>query len=329
MRAIVGTAYGPPTLLQLEERETPTPGAGEVLVEVHAASVNAGDWHLLRGDPFLVRLMFGFRERNIAVLGADVAGRVAAVGENVPAMQPGDAVYGDISACGFGAFAEYACVPETALAPKPANLSFEEAAAVPAAAVTALQALRDHGKLRSGQHVLINGASGGVGMFAVQIAKALGAEVTGVCSTRNLDRVRSLGADHVIDYTAEDFTRGGARYDVILAANGYHPILHYRRALRSGGTYVMSGGGVAQFFQAALLGPCLSMVGHRKMGCMLVKPNRDDLAYLTTLIEAGKVAPVIDRRYPLTDVPEAIAYLEEGHAQGKVVIEVRGTTDYV
>lgn len=327
MKAITGTAYGAPEVLRLEDVETPSPGAGEVLVRVHAASVNAGDWHLLRGEPFLVRLAFGLRKRKMNVLGMDVAGRVETVGEGVTQFEPGDAVYGDISACGFGAFAEYVCVPERALAPKPDGLSYEEAAAVPAAAVTALQALRDKGGIKPGQRVLINGASGGVGMFAVQIAKAFGAEVTGVCSTRNVDRVRALGADHVIDYTTEDFTRGGQRYDLIHAANGHHPITHYRRALSSTGTYVMSGGSTAQFFQAALLGPLLSLFGRRKMGCMMVSPNQDDLTFLTTLIEGGELKPVIDRRYTLQEVPDAIHYVEEGHAQGKVVIVVREDED--
>jgi NADPH:quinone reductase-like Zn-dependent oxidoreductase len=320
MKAVIGTTYGSPDTLRLEEVEKPIPGDGEVLVRVLAASVNAGDWHLLRGDPFLVRLVFGLRERKIRVLGADVAGQVEAVGRGATQFQPGDAVFGDISGCGFGAFAEYVCAPESALALKPGILSFEEAAAVPAASVTALQGLRDKGRIQAGQKVLINGASGGVGMFAVQIAKSFGAEVTAVCSTRNLDRVRALGADHAVDYTVEDFTRSGQRYDLILAANGYHPIWDYQRALQPRGRYVMTGGSMAQFYQAMFLGPWISLFGSRKMGNLLVKPNQKDLAFMSGLIEAGKVAPVIDRRYPLSEVPDAIRYLEEGHAQGKVVI---------
>lgn len=319
MKAIVCRKYGSPDVLRLEELEKPTPKDHEVLLKVHAASANAGDWHLLRGEPFPVRLMFGLLKPRHKILGADVAGRVAAVGRNVSEFQPGDEVFGDISVCGFGAFAEYVCVTENALVLKPANLSFEEAAAAPAAAVTALQGLRK-GQIQPGQKVLVNGASGGVGTFAVQIAKSFGADVTGVCSTRNLDRVRSIGADHVIDYTREDFTQNGRRYDLILAANGYHSIGDYKRALSPNGIYVMTGGSGAQMFQAMFLGPWLSMVGNKKMGNLLMKPNKKDLVFVKELLEAGKVVPVIDRRYPLNEVADAIRYLEEGHARGKIVI---------
>ena len=319
MKAIVCRKYGSPDVLQLEEIEKPTPKDHEVLLKVHAASANAGDWHLLRGEPFPVRLMFGLLKPRHKILGADVAGRVAAVGRNVSQFQSGDEVFGDISVCGFGAFAEYVCVTENALVLKPANLSFEEAAAVPAAAVTALQGLRK-GQIQPGQKVLVNGASGGVGTFAVQIAKSFGADVTGVCSTRNLDRVRSMGADHVIDYTQEDFTQNGQRYDLILAANGYHSIGDYKRALSPNGIYVMTGGSGAQMVQAMFLGPWLSMVGNKKMGNLLMKPNKKDLVFVKELLEAGKVVPVIDRRYPLNEVADAIRYLEEGHARGKIVI---------
>jgi NADPH:quinone reductase-like Zn-dependent oxidoreductase len=258
--------------------------------------------------------------------GAALAGQVEAVGSNVKQFKPGDEVFGDLSECGWGAFAEYVCARETALALKPANTTFEAAAAVPLAAVTALQGLRNKGHIQAGQKVLINGASGGVGTFAVQIAKSFGAEVTAVCSTSKVDMVRSMGADHVIDYTQEDFTQNGQYYDLIFAANGYHPILAYRRALSPKGTYVMSGGSMAQVFQAMLLGPWLSMIGTKKMGNMMAKPNNKDLAFLKELIEAGKVKPVIDRCYPLAEVPEALRYLEEGHAQGKVVITVAHNT---
>ena len=227
-----------------------------------------------------------------------------------------------MSVSGWGAFAEYVCARENALALKPANLSFEEAAAVPMAAVTALQGLRDKGQIQPGQKVLINGASGGVGTFAVQIAKSFGAEVTAVCSTRNLDMVRSIGADHVIDYTQEDFTQNGQQYDLILAANGYRSISDYKRALSPKGIYVMTGGSMAQLLEAMLQGPWISMTGSQKMGNMLAKPNQKDLAFMKELLEAGKVKPVIDRCYPLSEVPEALRYLEEGHAQGKVVITV-------
>ncbi|MEX2281948.1 MAG: NAD(P)-dependent alcohol dehydrogenase [Gemmatimonadota bacterium] len=322
MKAMVQHVYGSPDVIKLEEIPKPAPGDGDVLVKVHAASANAGDWRLMRADPFIIRPKFGLLKPKYKTLGADVAGRVEAVGRNVKQFRPGDDVFGNLSESGFGAFAEYVCVPEDALMVKPRNLSFEEAAAIPAAALTALQGVRDQGRIQPGQKILINGASGGVGTFAVQIAKSFGTEVTGVCSTRNLDLVRSIGADHVIDYTKGDFTKSAQRYDLIVAANGYHPIWDYRRALRPGGIYVMTGGSLAQALQAMLLGPWLSMVGGRKMGNSAMKPNQADLAYLKELIEAGKLKPVVDRRYRLTEVPEAIRYLEEQHARGKVVITV-------
>ncbi len=264
---------------------------------------------------------FGLLKPKNKIVGSDIAGRVEAVGKDVKQFKPGDEVFGDLAKCGFGAFAEYASVPASELALKPGNISFEEAAAVPRAGVVALQALRDRGHIRAGQKVLINGASGGVGTFAVQIAKSFGAEVTGVCSTRNLDKVQSIGADHVIDYTKEDFTKNGQQYDLILAANGYHPISDYKRALSPKGTYVMTGGSNAQLFQSMFLGPLNSMTG-KKMGNMMHKPNQKDLEVMRELIEAGKVVPVIDRRFPLSETAEAIRYLEQGHAQGKVVIIV-------
>jgi NADPH:quinone reductase-like Zn-dependent oxidoreductase len=318
MKAIVYQKYGSPDVLELKELEKPAPNDDEVLIKVHAASLNAADWHLLRADPFLVRLESGLLEPKRKVLGADVAGRVEAVGRNVKQFQPGDEVFG--GQLGFGSFAEYVCASENALVLKPANLSFEEAAAVPIAAVTALQALRNKGQIQSGQKVLINGASGGVGTFAVQIAKSFGAEVTGVCSTGKMEIVRSIGADQVIDYTKEDFTQTGQRYDLILAANGYHSISHYKRALSPKGIYVTTGGSTAQMFQAMLLGPMMSMFGSNKMSNMLARPNQKDLAFIKELVEAGKVVPVIDRRYMLSKVPDALRYLEEGHAHGKRVI---------
>ena len=323
MKAMVYTKYGPPDVLELREVEKPLPKDDEVLVKVHAASVNAADWHFLRGKPFLMRLMgFGLLKPKNKILGSDIAGRVEAVGRNVKQFQPSDELFGDLFECGRGGFADYVCARENALVLKPANISFEEAAAVPMAAVTALHGLRDKGKIQPGQKVLINGASGGVGTFAVQIAKSFGAEVTGLCSTRNLDIVRSIGADQVIDYTKEDFTQNGQRYDLILAANGYHSILDYKRALSPKGTYVTTGGSMAQLFQAVLLGPWISMTGSKKMGNLLSKPNQKDLIFVKELLEARKVKPVIDRRYTLSEVPEALRYLEEGHAQGKVVITV-------
>ncbi|MCX6120299.1 MAG: NAD(P)-dependent alcohol dehydrogenase [Ignavibacteriales bacterium] len=317
MKAVVYTKYGSPDVLQLKDIEKPAPKKNEVLIKIHAASVNAYDWHFLTADIFLLRLMGGgLLKPKFTGLGADIAGRVEAVGKNVKQFQPGDEVFGMVR----GGFAEYACALEDGLALKPSNLSFEEAAAVPMAAVTALQGLRDEGRIQAGQKVLINGASGGVGTFAVQIAKSFGAEVTAVCSTRNVDQARSLGADHVIDYTKEDFTQGGQQYDLIFAANGYHPLSAYKRALTPKGIYVMAGGSKAQIFQAMLLGSWMSEKGGRKMGGVSAKRSQKDLLILKELLEAGKVIPVIDRRYPLQEAAEALRYLGAGHARGKVVI---------
>ena len=322
MKAIVYTQYGSPEVLQIKDVEKPLPADNEVLVKVHAASANAADWHLLRGKPFLVRLSFGLLKPKHQILGADIAGRVEAVGTAVKQFKPGDEVFGDISASGWGAFAEYVSARENELVLKPVGLTFEEAAAVPLAAVTALQGLRNKGQIQPGRKVLINGASGGVGTFAVQIAKSFGAEVTGVCSTRNVDMVRSIGADHVIDYTQEDFTRSGLRYDLIIGANGNSSISDYSRALAPRGIYVALGGSMAQVFQAMLLGPWMSIAGGKKMGSYLMKPDKKDLAFLKELLEAGNMKPVIDRRYPLHEVAVALRYLEEGHARGKVVITI-------
>jgi NADPH:quinone reductase-like Zn-dependent oxidoreductase len=321
MKAIVCTKYGPPEFLQFKDVDKPTCKDDEVLVKVHAASVNAYDWHLLTADIPLVRLMGGgLLKPKMPIPGADIAGRVEAVGTNVKQLQPGDEVFGDVAG---GGFAEYACAREDLLALKPANLSFEEAAAVPMAAVTALQGLRDIGRIQPGQKVLVNGASGGVGTFAVQIAKSFGAEVTAVCSTRNVDQARSIGADHVIDYTRENFTEQGRQYDIILAANGFHPLSAYKRVLTPLGRYVMAGGSKAQIFQAMLLGPWMSEKGGKKMGGVSAQRSQRDLSALKELLEAGKVVPVIDRRYPLREAAEALRYLGEGHARGKVVITVK------
>ena len=265
MKAIVYTKYGSPDVFQLKEVEKPTPKENEVLVKVEATSVNAADWHLLTADIFLVRLNAGLLKPKNTILGCDIAGRVEAVGRDVTKFKPGDSVFGDVFGHNYGGFAEYVTASESDLALKPANLSFEEAAAVPLAAKTALQGLRDLGQIQAGQEVLINGASGGVGTFAVQIAKYFGAEVTAVCSTRNLDMAHTLGADHVIDYTKEDFTQNGHRYDLILAANGYHPISDYKRALSPKGHYVMTGGSMAQFFQVMLRGPRMSKKDGQQM----------------------------------------------------------------
>jgi len=323
MKAIIAEKYGTPDVLRLVEMAKPAPKEGEVLVRVHAASLNAYDWHMLTADIFLVRLMGGglLRPKN-SIPGADIAGTVEAVGRGVTQFRPGDTVYGDCAGHGNGSFAEYATVPERALSPKPANLSFAQAAAVPMAAVTALQGLRDVGQIRPGQKVLINGASGGVGTFAVQLAKFFGAEVTAVCSTRNVEQARRLGADHVIDYTKENFTQSGQQYDLILAANGHHPLSAYKRALAPQGIYVMAGGTMAQIFEVMLLGGWMSRGGEKKMTNIAAKMNQADLTVLTELLEGGKVVPVIDRRYPLAETADALRYLGEGHAQGKVVITV-------
>jgi NADPH:quinone reductase-like Zn-dependent oxidoreductase len=322
MKAAVYTRYGPPDVLKLVEREQPAPADDEVLVKVHAASVNAADWRLLMARPFLARMYNGLLRPRRQVLGADVAGTVEVVGRNVRRFKPGDAVFGDLMRHGWGGFAEYAVAPEDAFASKPAGLSFEEAAALPMAGVTALQGLRDAGGLRPGEKVLVHGASGGVGTFAVQLAKLLGAEVAGVCSTGKVDLVRSLGADHVIDYTREDFTRRGERWDLILAANGDQPIRHYQRALRPGGRYVMAGGSSRQMFEALILGRLIFMGSGKRMAALSAKVNPKDLAYLADLVETGQLKPLIDRRYPLREVPEAIRFVAEGHARGKVVVDV-------
>ena len=323
MKAIIHTKYGSPDVLELKEIEKPTPKDNEVLVKIYAASVNALDWHLLTADIFLVRLMGEglFKPKNTR-LGADMAGRVEAVGSLVKEFQPGDDVFGDIAPWGYGSFGEYTAVPEKALALKPANLSFEEAAAVPVAGLTALQGLRDVGKIQPGQKVLIQGAAGGVGTFAVQLAKFFGAEVTAVTSARNLEQALALGADHVVDYTKEDFTQPGLQYDLILAVNGYHPLSAYKRALAPQGIYVMAGGTFKQIFQAMLLGPRNSKTGGKKMGGVSAKTKKEDLLYLKELLEAGKIVPVIDRRYTLSETAEALRYLGQGHARGKVVISV-------
>lgn len=323
MRAILHTQYGPPEVLRLAEVEKPKPQDNQVLIKIHAASVNAAEWHIVRGEPFLMRIMFtGLLKPKKTIPGADIAGQVEAVGKNVTQFKPGDTVFGDLSGCGWGGFAEYVCAPETVLVHKPSNLSFDQAAAVPLAAVTALQGLRNKAQIQPGQKVLINGASGGVGTFAIQIAKAFGAEVTAVCSTKKMEMVRSLGADYIIDYTKEDFTKNGKQYDLILAANGYHPLADYKRALSPQGTYVMSGGETRQLMEAMLLGVWHSKKNGKKLGNLMAQSNPKDLAFVKELVEAGKVVPVIDRRYPLSEIVEALRYVEAGHAQGKVVIDV-------
>lgn len=315
MQAIVYTQYGSPEVLQLQEVETPTPKAKEVLVKVHAVSVNQADLHLLGGQPFFLRLTLGlFKPRN-PILGSDIAGRVEAVGRDVTRFQPGDTVFGDLSATGRGGFAEYVVAPANALALKPAGVSFEAAASVPMAGVTALQGLREHGHIQAGERVLINGASGGVGSLAVQIAKVFGAEVTAVCSTRKVEMVRKLGADRVIDYTRQDFTQTDQPYDLIFDTVANRSIADYRRAMTPTGRFITTG-----FLPALYLQGMRS--GKQRMGNMLAKPNAEDLALIGELLDAGQLTPTIDRRYPLSEVADALRYLERGHAAGKVLIAI-------
>lgn len=324
MKAIVFTKYGSPDVLELKEVEKPAPKDNEVLVKVHAASLNAADFEYLRGV-FIVRLLYrGLLKPKYKILGTDIAGQVEAVGRNVKQFQPGDEIWGDLSyPYGFGAFAEYVCVPENALRLKPASMTFEEAAAIPTAAVVALQNLRGKRPIQPGQKVLINGAGGGVGTFAVQLARHFGAEVTGVDSAEKLDMLRSIGADQVIDYTQEDFTKNRQHYNLILDVVVHRSVFDYKRALSPEGICVMVGGSTTRMFLNLLLGLLISMTGSKKIGLVKWEPNKkEDLDFLKELFEAGKVVPVIDRRYPLNEVAEAFRYLEEGHAQGKVVITV-------
>jgi NADPH:quinone reductase-like Zn-dependent oxidoreductase len=321
MKAIVIEKYGIPDVLRLKEVEKPTPKDNEVLVEIHAATVNWADNAYVRGKPFMIRLGYGLLKPKYKIPGGDIAGRVEAVGRNVEQFQPGDEVFGTLGDCGFGAYAEYVSVLENVnndLTLKPTNITFEEAATVPQAAVTALQGLRDKGQIKPEQKVLINGASGGNGTFAVQIAKSFGAEVTGVCSTKKMELVRSLGADHVIDYTQEDFTQKEQRYDLILDIVANRSVSDYSRALTPKGTYVA----VAFNPSALFLGSLISMTGNKKMNQLSHKPNVKDLVFIKELIEAGKVIPIIARRYPLREAAEALRYYEEGHPSGKVIITV-------
>ena len=324
MKAILCPRYGSPDVLQLREVEKPSPQQDEVLVRIHSASLNSRDLRMLRANPIFMRLMPGglFHPKN-KILGADLAGQVEAIGSNVKQFKPGDEVFGFLpSSTGRGTFAEFVCAREDHITLKPANLTFEHAAAVPLAAMTALQALRDSGNIRPGQKILINGASGGVGTFAVQIAKAFGAEVTAVCSTRNLEMVRSLGADHAIDYTKEDFTQNGQQYDLILAVNGYHPLSDYLQALEPDGILVISGGSLATLFQAARNAKRVSRGGGQKINVVSLKQNQADLVFIKELLESGKIVPVIDGCYPLSKTSEAFKYFEEDHPRGKVVISV-------
>ncbi len=314
MQAIVQNNYGTPDVLSLKEVERPTFTDDQVLVRVHAASINAGDYFSMRGSPWLVRFFVGFPRPSDYILGWDVAGRVEAVGSAVTKFQPGDAVFGAVS----HAFAEYVVASADRFAPKPANLTFGQAAAVPTAAITALQGLRDAGQVQPGQKLLINGAAGGVGTFAVQIAKALGADVTGVCSTRNVEMVRTIGANHVVDYTREDFTRGERRYDLILDNVGNRAFSDLRRVLTPRGRIIPNSGhgGMSYVFKGFLLAPFME----QQEQPLTITPNGRDLAALTHMIEVGEVAPVIDRTFPFEEIPAALSYAAQGHARGKVVI---------
>lgn len=324
MQASILTNYGSADFFVLQDVAKPTPKDNEVLIDVHASSINSWDWEILQGKPFVNRIMVGLRKpTRIKILGCDIAGRIEAVGRNVTQFQAGDEVFGDISHCGWGGFAEYVCVPsnKNALASKPGSLTFEQAAAIPQAAVLALQGLRK-GRIDQAKKLLINGASGGVGSFAIPLAKSFGAEVTGVCRTQKMVFVRSLGADHVVDYTQDDFTLNVRRYDLILDVQGHHSIYDYRRALSLKGRYVMVGGASKLLNQLFFLGPWISFVSGKKFGLLLHKPNAGDLATLTTLYEAGTICSHIDKCYPLAEVTEAVRYYEAGHVKGKVVITI-------
>ncbi|WP_379129714.1 NAD(P)-dependent alcohol dehydrogenase [Paenibacillus sp. sgz500958] len=322
MTAMVYDTYGSPEVLRIEQVDIPVPLEHEVLIEVYAASVNSWDWDLLRGKPYITRLG-GLRKPRYRILGADVAGRVIAVGAAAKRYQPGEEVFGDLSGCGWGGFAEYVCASEKALTPKPAGLSFEQSAAIPQAAVLALQGIRDRGMLRKGQRVLINGCGGGVGTFAVQYAKWLGAEVTGVDSTGKLEMLRAIGADYVIDYTKEDFTASGLQYDLILDVVGNHSVLAVKRALTSGGTYVIVGGSPLHILLSLMAAPLSAWLNKKKIALLVHKPNHEDQMVLKTLTEAGYIVPVIDRQYPLNNAAQALRDLGEGRAKGKLVVSMK------
>lgn len=324
MKAIVYQKYGSPDVLHLEDVEKPTLRDDEVLIKVHAASINSWDWDLLRGKPFIARLMGGgFLKPRHKIMGADVAGTVEAVGANVTRCQPGDEVFGEVSwrflSIGWGGFAEYVCARETSMLRKPATMTFEQAAAIPQVAALALGALRYNGQIQPGQKVLVNGAGGGVGTFAVQIAKLYGAEVTGVDSAEKLDLLRSLGADHVIDYAQEEFTANGHRYDLIIDVAAHRSTFDYKRALNPKGAYGVIGGSLGSFFQTVFLGIWIRRFSNKKMGAAGANPN-EGLPYIIELFEDGKVAPVIDKTYPLSEAAEAFRYFGEGHVKGKIVL---------
>ena len=322
MKAIVQTEYGSPDVLKLREVDRPVVSDSKVLVRVYATSVHAGDWHLMRGDPWLVRLMFGLFKPKIQILGTDMAGTVEAIGSKITQFKLGDQVFGDLSECGFGGFAEYVSVPESALVLKPENLTFEEAAIVPVSALAALKGLRDVGKIRSGQQVLINGAAGGVGLFAVQIAKAYGAIVTAVCSSHNTERMRSIGADYILDYTQKDITQTTKQYDLILDIAAYRSPFDYLPILKPKGTYVVVGGSIARIFQVMIFGSLISKLTGWNILPLASTPNQTDLLALKSMIESGTIVPIIDRTYNLSEVPIAIRRLEERKVCGKIAIRL-------
>jgi len=318
LKAAVYEKYGPPEVIQIKEVEKPVPKENEMLVKIHATSINYVDWQVLKGESKFLRLTTGgLQKPKQKILGDDISGTVEAVGEKITRFKPGDEVFG---LCNTGGFAEYRCVTEDYFVSKPPSMSFEEAAAIPEAAIPALLGIRDNGQVKSGQKVLICGASGGVGTYAVQIAKSYDTEVTGVCSTGKIDYVLSIGADHVIDYTKEDFSKNNERYDLIFAAGGDRSIFDYKRALAPEGIYVCIGGSLSQYFQALLLGPLLSLMGSKKMGAMFAQPTTEDFQFLIELYEAGKLVPVIDRMYSLSKIVEALRYYGEGKTRGKIVI---------
>ena len=326
MKAIMYNKYGTTEVLKLNEVEKPALQNNEVLIKVHAASVNSWDWELLRGKPFLARLGGLFKPKH-NILGADIAGQVVAIGKEVKHLLPGDEVFGDISWCGWGGFAEYVCAHEDALSLKPASMTFEEAASIPQAAVLALQGLRDKGKIKEGQKVLINGAGGGVGTFALQIAKLYRADVTCVDRAEKLNMLLSMGADQVIDYTQEDFTQKGKSYELILDIVGYRSIFEINRILSLNGTYIMVGGSLYRILQCLLLAPLFSKIYGKKVSLLAYKPNRNDQNYLKELFMEGTVVPVIDKQHPLSKAADAVRYLGEGHAKGKVIIHVEHKND--
>jgi NADPH:quinone reductase-like Zn-dependent oxidoreductase len=322
MKAITINRYGGPEVLTIDEIPKPVPAENEVLIRVKATSLNAADWHIMRGEPKFYRIVLGLTKPKYNILGADVAGIVDEVGKNVTKVREGDEVFGDLAAHNFGGFAEYVCAPENMVVLKPTGLSFEEAASIPLAAATALHALRNKGEIKSGQKVAINGASGGVGVYLIQLAKIEGAEVTAVCSTTKTDQAKMLGADHVIDYLKKNFTRNGKKYDLIIGANGNVPLSDYKRALTSQGKYVGVGGSNRQIFEPMLLGSFYSEKNGRKFSQLIFKTTQADLIYLKEQVEAGKLRPVIDKRYSIYEIHKAMDYLEAGNAKGKIVLTV-------